>query len=281
MNRVVPVWVFLFGSMMFSQIANAQSGHDVDPPAQIAPRETGGVKGVTAPARTFQFAVAELDSDGNIVLLSTQTKNGALPNFQPKPKLKKGQKLKTTTKKRQQAYTVAVPYTEVVNGKEVQRMRSETRTRTIPVTESIVVDENGKEVDKAELEIEPMKEHDQMYSLEVPYTEFVNGIAVQKKRTEFRTRKIKLPAGYQQKEQLVRITRVFKAKDIEGFDIVGQQLDNEEVTRRLSDRQPVILVSDKSSIAPYFEVLLKPDTMFLVAPQTGAIKTDLEVIKKD
>jgi len=195
-----------------------------------------------------------------------------LPLFKQVPKLKKGQRFKTVTENVEQGYTVTVPYTEVVDGKEIQRFRSEKRNRKVPMTKKIVVDEFGKEVDKSEIEMKPMmKRHAKTYSVKVPYTEIVDGISVSKTRTEVRTYDIKLPVGYKHKEVIIGNTCTYKAASVTGFDVHGEAISEQEVVKRLADPQPVIIVSDRSSISPFFEHVLRPETMFFVLQQKGIL----------
>ena len=184
------------------------------------------------------------------------------------------------TEKVAQKYTVSIPYTEIVDGKPVTRLRSETRTRTVKVQKAIVVDEDGEEVDQAEIEKEKTQRHQETYIITVPYQEFVDGKAVKKTRVESRIRTVDLPVGYKQKERLVLITKKYKSTKVTCYDIEGIEIPSEKLADRFSDRQPVILISDKSSIDSYFSHLLNPKAIFVVAPESGIMKTTVKPVEE-
>ena len=170
--------VGLFGTQLL-----AQSTHDLKPPAQ--PAVSGGYGGygghIIDPSSMpkFIFAVAAINPDGNV----------EIERSFPFQKYDTGDgDTETYTEMVSQNYTVQIPYTETLtNGKTVTKMRSETRTRTIPVTRVRPVG-GGKAAPKG---MEAYTENvTQSYTVNVPYTEMVDGKPVLRTRTETRTRTV-------------------------------------------------------------------------------------------
>ncbi len=104
----------------------AQSTFDIEPPMQPE-TETQEILMSPDPTSipTFAFVVASLSEDGQIEIARS------VPVQQPLPPEAIANLTQTETV--QQTYTVNVPYTELVDGKQVTKMRQEQRTREVQV----------------------------------------------------------------------------------------------------------------------------------------------------
>ena len=161
----------------------------------------------------FKFATAEI-SDGKVVVATTKAEQKLIApmpgSFSISAELDpKGIRY---TENVTQNYTVMVPYTEMVSGKPVSRTRTETRTRMVPVTryrvrnaeeqaehekavEEKKKEDAEKEDKKPEIEAATMETVQQTYTLNVPYTEMVDGVPTTRTRMETRTRTMQVTRG--------------------------------------------------------------------------------------
>ncbi len=168
---------------------DAQSTFDLEPPTQSA--STIQTSSPAGPIVPLVFAVAELNSDGKLEIVRS------IPKRVPIDK-------NTVVVPVQQTFTVQVPYTELVDGKQVTRTRSETRTRTVEVIRG------------------PSKI-----------------IAQQVKET-------------------------VQLDEVSCFSSDGEPLKAKTVKKRLAERAAIILFQDKEQIHPFFKELVKPETVFIV-----------------
>ena len=106
-------------------MSNAFNDSELTPPMQTIPGEAlyDTLAGEGIPR--FRFAVASLTDDGQLKL----TESIPVPKTR-EPILEDGE---TYTENVIQTYSVSVPYEEMVDGKTITKMRTEHRTRTVPI----------------------------------------------------------------------------------------------------------------------------------------------------
>ena len=144
--RLYSISVLLISMPVTISLSTAQSSQNVEPPPQVTQIIGSQVTGAPQP-RAFQFSTAELDEDGNIVL--SRIESSFTTRFSQSRELKEGQRAYRTRGNVTQNYVVQVPYIEMVEGKPVAKMRTETKTRTIPNAHVWkVVNEDGTEVER-------------------------------------------------------------------------------------------------------------------------------------
>ena len=282
---VINSFLILVLSFSFATEASAQSNFDLDPPMQ-ADTNSQQVYMSTDPSAlpVFKFATAEI-SDGKVVVATTKAEQKLIApmpgSFSISAELDpKGIRY---TENVTQNYTVMVPYTEMVSGKPVSRTRTETRTRMVPVTryrvrnaeeqaehEKAVEEKKKEDAEKEDKkpEIEPatMETVQQTYTLNVPYTEMVDGVPTTRTRMETRTRTMQVTRGKTETKGKT-VSSSYKIEEIKAYTVAGKELDEEAIKDRIAERAPVIVINSEKAISPYFEAILKPGTLFLVCPE--------------
>lgn len=266
---LVTAFILATGNTVF-----AQSNYDLAPPLQA---DTNSQQVQISPDPSalpvFKFAMAKL-TDGDVeVTTAFATQKLIAPISGGGTDLSQGIPYTETVK---QNYTVQVPYTEKVDGRLVTRTRSETRTRMVPVRrirkrteeeqaeyEKKVGKEKGKAKDKPKIEYAKRELVTTTYSVNVPYTENVDGKPVTKSRTEMRTQTIPVMRGKTETVTKTK-TKSYKMDSVKCFSVDGTELDSAAVKKRLSENCPVILINSHQAITPYFEAVLKPETLFMV-----------------
>ena len=253
----------------------AQSNYDLAPPLQ-ADINSQQVQMSPDPSAlpTFKFAMAKLNDDGEVEVATTSATQKLIAAIGgTKPDLSKGIPY---TENVTQTYTVSVPYTEVVDGVSVTRTRAETRTRQVLVTryrkrnaeEQAEYDKKVKKekaADKVKPKIDYAKNEKvrSTYSINVPYTEMVDGKAVTRMRVETRARTMQVLRGTT--ETMAKTEKKsYKMANVKCFSVDGTELDPAAAKKRLSENSPVILINGPKAIAPYFEAILKPNALFMV-----------------
>ena len=174
-----------------------------------------------------------------------------------------------------QNYTVAVPYTEEVDGVQVEKIRYETRTRTVPVQkirkmtapELAASKKKRAEMPKEDKEAKPVATQHAVtvsYTIEVPYTDTNDrGEQVQKIRKETRTRAIQVYRGKTETTS-EKHTSSHPLESLSFFNASGAPVALDSVKETAGDeRLPVVLIQSKDHIDPYFELILKPETLFV------------------
>ena len=272
----------------------AQSNHDLAPPMQ-ADTDSSQVQYSPDPDAlpTFRFATAKLNEDGMIVVSTTnvaQKMIAALPGSVAGVDNAAGIPY---TENVTQQYTVAVPYTEMVDGVAVQRIRTETRTRTVPVTrfrkrnaaEQAEFDEKmaerkkeeaGKEKPKVEFAKQEMVTINQ--TMQIPYTETVDGVPVQRMRSVQRQQTAMVMRGKTETTGVAK-TDSYAVDAVQCFAVDGTAIESDLIKKRLAENSPVILINSEQAISPYFEAILKPNTIFMVC--NGNEKMEKEEMKKE
>ncbi|MFK7768843.1 MAG: hypothetical protein AB8B55_16605 [Mariniblastus sp.] len=280
----------LFAVASYAVSANtaldAQSNFDLDPPLQA---DTNSQQVIMSPDPSalpvFRFATAEVSDDGMAKVSTTavtQTlvapspgSSSVSPELNPRGII--------YTENVTQNYTVMVPETTTVDGKKTTIMRTETRTRTVPVKrfrkrnaeeqaefEKKLAESKKKAAEKGE-DAKPVIEPAKMvqittpYTVTVPYTEIVDGVPTTRTRQETRTRSMQVMRGKTETKSKI-VTSKYKIGDLKAYSVTGKELDQATIEERISERTPVILINDAKAIAPYFQSLLKPETIFLVCP---------------
>ena len=275
MKRVSLLLATIF-YLSTSTMALAQSNHDLAPPLQVDSTQLEMSPDPQALA-TFKFAMAKLNDDGEVEVATTIATQKLVAPLAPKGRnLSKGIPYTETV---EQTYTVHVPYTEVVDGKSVTRVRAETRTRKVPVTrirkrnaeeqaeyDAKMAKEKKTKKDEPEVEYAKQESVTTTFSIQVPYTEIVDGKPVTKTRTETRTRTINVMRG---KTKTIAQTkkRTCKIESVKCFSVEGTELESSDIKKRLAENCPVILINSRNAIGPYFEAILKPETLFMVCKE--------------
>lgn len=262
----------------------AQSTYDMEPPLQAKADSTLAMSPDPDALPVFKFATAELTEDGKIKIATkapiqslVAPMPGAVdPEFDPRGIV--------STENVTQNYTVMVPYTETLgDGTQVQKTRTETRTRMVPVRrfrkrnaeeqeefEKLVAEKKKQDAEKnsGQEEIEPASQVnvEQEYQIQIPYTETVNGKSVTKVRSENRTRTVIAYRGKTNTTSKV-VANEYETDAVKCFSVDGTELDQAEISKRLADRQPVVLINSEKAISPYFESILHPNAMFVVTPK--------------
>ena len=274
-------------SIISAAQASAQSNVDLEPPMQA---DTYSQQVLMSPDPSalpvFKFATAEI-KEGEVIVSTTVAEQKLIAQMygkEPVPAELDPKGIRYTENVTQQ-YTVQVPYVEKIGGKAVQKMRTEIKTRMVPVHrykkrnaeqqaefEKAVAAKKKKDAEegaaeKPKIEYAKMKLITRPYTISVPYTEIVDGKPVTRMRKETRTRTVQVQRG---KTETVgkTISSTYKIADVTAYSVAGEKLDEAKIKERLLDRAPVILVNSAQGISPYFETILKPETIFLVCPDS-------------
>lgn len=278
--------LFLCLAVGISNEVHAQSNFDLDPPMQ-ADTNSEQVLSSSDPSAlpVFKFATAEI-KDGKVVVATTiaqQKLVAPVAGNKPVPPELDPRGIRRTEMVTQN-YTVQIPYTETLaDGTNVTKMRSETRTRSVPVSryskrnaEEQAAYEKALKAKKKEdaangVEEKPATEMAKMemvtrpYTINVPYTEIVDGKPTTRMRQETRTRTVQVMRGKTETKSKT-VSSSYQFSDVAAYSVTGKKLEESAMKDRISDRAPVILVNSPKAISPYFEAILKPGTIFLVCP---------------
>lgn len=271
-SRFLLATVFVF---LTFNLSVAQSTFDVEPPLQA---ETESADILTSPdpnaLPTFAFVVASLNDDGRIEIKRSVPEQERL--VMPGNAQTVGVPY---TENVVQTFTVMVPYTEVVDGKPVTRMRAEKRTRTVPVTRIRRVKPDAKkpqEPDKQKPDDPDEKQPDPdkpvvkqvsvPYTVKIPFMVTVDGKQVTKYREETRMRTVSVVRGKTKTAAKVS-TESYAVGKVKCYGVDGRPIDEAEIRKRLQEKTPVVLIKDPKAITPYFEVLLHPRAIFMVRPE--------------
>lgn len=295
-NTIVLVLTTLF----FTGALYGQSSFDLLPPRQ-ADLNTEQVRMSPDPDAIprYQFAVAAINGD-KVEIFTTTTEQKLLARMPNATPAKAPQGHVFYTENVTQNYTVSVPYTEDVDGKKITRIRTETRTRTVPVRRTRKMNEKELAAEKEKAKEEPEKEKDKKeevaeqkpvatqvpvqipYTINVPYTEVDDdGNQIQRFREEKRTRTAMVVRG--KTETTSKSSKSsYKLDKIQCFNVSGTAVDMETLQAKAKEeeRVPVILIQSKDHIDPYFELILKPETLFVVIDKNKD-KKDKEEKEKD
>ena len=137
--------------------------------------------------------------------------------------------------------------TEKVDGKMVTKVkyREERRTRMIPVNSS--------------------GEKKEVYTVQVPIKErrIVEGkpVDVTVMTTQTRTRTI--PAGQKLVATQLNSELILKADSLQFFLADGTRLKNAAGIKRMSERIPVIFVGETGNLDPFYQQIVRPDTLLI------------------
>jgi len=256
-----------------------QSNFDLLPPRQ-ADLDSEQVRMSSDPDALprFQFAVASI-SDDKVEIITTAARQKMLAEAGA-PKAPEGHVFYTENVT--QNYTVSVPYTEMVDGKRISRVRTETKTRTVPLQR--VRKMNEEELAAAEKKAAEEKKEGKVkekipvatphavevpYFVTVPYTETNSeGEAVTKTRQVKRMRTVQVLRGKTETTS-ENSNSTYALDKIQCFNASGEAVDVEALKSNAEERRPVILIQSKDHIDPYFELILKPETLFVVIKKEG------------
>lgn len=152
-----------------------------------------------------------------------------------------------------QTYAVQVPYTELVDGKEFTKLRTEHRTRTVPITKYLPKSDTPKE--------DLIKE---TYTVSVPYTERLDGGAsVTRRRLESRTRMVD---PNEVRNELTTLTDfVLEPLDnVVFYDLTGNRVNQNNIFEDCDSAIAAIQLADAEHIVDYFSHLLAVDAVCFV-----------------
>ena len=275
-------FLFLIFLVVSVDTLAAQATSNIEPPVQASDSTQAIMSPDPDALPVFRFATAELDDDGKVTIAtktSTQTLVAPMPKQPPAGLDPKGVRY---TEDVTQNYTVAVPYTEKDDdGNVTTKMRHETRTRTIPVTryrkrnagemaefKERVAEEKKKQAKSDDSKVKPaVAQHvDQPYTVNIPYTVEEDGETVTRTRSETRTRTVVVYRGKAETKSTID-TKSWPVEKLKCYGIDGMELDVETIKDRLSERQPVILVTSTEGITPFFKALLDPEAIFIISPK--------------
>ena len=282
-NIVRNSFLVLIVSAVGADSLAAQSTFDLEPPVQASVESSQAIMSPDPDALpVFRFATAELDKEGNVTIAtkqSTQTLIAPMPGAVSADLDPSGIRY---TENVTQNYTVTIPYTEKdEDGNVTTKMRTETRTRTVPVTrhrkrnaeeqaefEKRVAEEKEKRKSSDEPEIKPAiaNQVEQKYTVNVQFVEEEDGEKVVKTGTQTRTRMVTVYRGKSETKSTLD-TNSWPVEKLKCYDIDGVELDVETIKHRLTERQPVILVTSAEGITPFFKSLLNPEATFIVTPK--------------
>lgn len=192
----------------------------------------------------YRFAVAQVDDEGNVEIYES------IPTMEPLPTITDGEPY---TENVIQTYSVHVPYTAMTDGVPETKMRTEHRTRTVPIQR--VRPKPGEE-DQWE---------EKTYTVSVPYTERVGDMVVRRARLETRTRMAHVDEPPRKFVPSPAISSC-RIENLECYSTAGTELTTGETKRALQTPTPVILVSHADYITNFFEALMKPNTILIVNP---------------
>ena len=283
--RKFSVFCSLTIFLALGAVVSAQSTFDLEPQLQANPNSSEATMSPDPDALpVFKFATAQLDGKGNIIVATKRAKQELVAPMAAKVDPALDPKGIPYTENVTQNYTVSVPYTEMVDGTPVTKMRTETRTRSVPVRR--FRKRNAKE--QAEFE-EKVAEHEakmksgeietpkvapavstmvtQEYQVQVPYTVVEDGRNVTKTRAETRTRTLNVLRGKTETTTTVNSTKMPLEK-VKCFGVDGTELDEATLKERLSERKPVVLLNSAKAVSfEYFKHLLNPDAIFVVVKE--------------
>jgi len=157
----------------------------------------------------------------------------------------------------EQTYMVSIPYTEVIDGQKIQRVRTETRARIVPI--------RRRKYKPAVSSGKPLVE--QTYTACVPYTEQVpladgSTVTVTRSRLETRTHMVD-PDAPQPRLIPQMIANDYNVELTKCCFPNGEEISDADKLRLLSTPTPVLLVRGTDSITPYFSGLLKADSIIV------------------
>ena len=270
MRQSIHLAVLLLLVIATNQVT-AQSTYDLAPPMQVGLNSNeAAIASDPANMPTFQFAVAEIGKDGKILISTAgakQTLTAPLPGPDPS--------MEMHTEEVEMTYTVMVQVTKIVDGKKVTTMVPEQRTRTRKVSrlrKKKLTEEEEKEVEK-ERERRNRMDIAKEETENIPYVATtqvqerdLNGNATTRIKHEVRSRAMRIHRGTSTTER-VDAEESYDVTKLECYRTDGRKLDSETVKDRLAEKAPVILIPGRSSISPYFELLLKKEAMFVVLPE--------------
>lgn len=251
----------------------AQSNFDLQAPLQ-ADLQSQQVIMSPDPAAipTFKFAVAGIGEDGKVVIETASGKQELLAIKPPGEST-----VEIYTENVLQNYTVQVPHTEKVDGKNVTKMRTETRTRTVPVRRTRKIKLTDEQLAKIKAEREKAEREgrkedyattvmvETTYTVNIPQVKTVNGKRTTVVVPATRIRMVPVVRG-KTKTERVEASDSYAIDKLKCFSVDGTLIEEEKLKELLSDKSPVILIQSKESISPYFSALLKPDAIFVVQP---------------
>jgi len=202
---------------------------------------------VTEDLPRYRFAVAILQESGEVEIIES------VPVRKPFTKIpSEGE---SWTENVVQTYAVQVPYTDIENGTPILKLRTEHRTRIVPINR--IRPKKGEE----------NKWEERTYTVSVPYTEKrEDGGVVRRTRLETRTRfaHVDEPKSYFGPKEISSTTPLAALKC---FSSSGEQLKDSEIKEKLRFCLPVLLISSESFLdGDYFSKILHPDSMIIVDP---------------
>ena len=193
-------------------------------------------------------ACAEAGEDGNVkVIYAMAIHQTVKDESAKKAKPEKDEAKPTEFKKETYVVMVPVQVTEKVDGKMVTKVkyREERRTRMIPVNSS--------------------GEKKEVYTVQVPIKErrIVEGkpVDVTVMTTQTRTRTI--PAGQKLVATQLNSELILKADSLQFFLADGTRLKNAAGIKRMSERIPVIFVGESGNLDPFYQQIVRPDTLLI------------------
>ena len=280
----MKLFAFALTSFVFGLVASvgsvtiAQENFDLEPPLQVdASSEQMRHSPDPAALPTFRFAVAELDGSGKVTVATKIATQKLLVPMDVTLDPDEDPRGIPYTENVIQNYTVSVPYTENVDGKSITRMRQETRTRTVPVRrfrkrnekEQTEFDKRMAEIKKEDRPVTKTARTEQKtetYTVNVPYTETVDGRNVTRMRQEKRTRTVSVTRGETETKTSID-SNSYDMEKIKCYSVDGSEMPQEAIQKKLGERKPVVLINNVEGIVPYFKQLLKEDTIFMVCPE--------------
>ncbi len=266
--------------------ARSQSTFDIDPPMQ-ADTNSDQITQSTDPSAlpVFKFATVEI-SDGKVIVSTASATQKLLApnptNAIVDPALNPAGIIYTENVT--QTYTVMVPTSVVKDGKTITVMVPQTKTRAVPVqrirqrnAEEQAEFEKKVAAKKKELaeqkakkkpEVEPAKLESVTIQrvVQMPYTETVDGESVRRLRLGTQSQQLSVLRGKTKTTAVVKSAE-YEIGKIKAYTVNGTEIPESKLEDRISDRIPVILVNNPQAISPYFQALLKPNTIFLVCPE--------------
>lgn len=279
MPKLILFAVIISAALNLHAQANAQSTFDLEPPIHADSAQVALSPDPDA-IPVFRFATAEVDESGQIRIATksaTQTLVAPMPGPVDPEIDPRGIPY---TEKVTQNYTVhRVVKEKDKDGKEVRVTKAETRSRVVPVTryrkrneeqqaefEKKVAEHKAKEKDSGNPEAAVATKVEQEYTVNVPERIInENGDVTMQTKAQTRTRTITVYRGETKTDASVSV-KTWAMDKVQCFDVSGEALDLDVVKDRLSERQPVILVSSEQGISPYFEKLLNPEAILIVTP---------------
>lgn len=262
-------------ALSFCSLLVAQSNFDLSPPMQAETKSDQVLMSPDPSAMpTFNFAVAELNDEGQFVISTSAVTQVLKASEAAGPDLSKGIPY---TEMVEEKHTVMVPSTENVDGKVVTKMKPVERTRKVKVTK--YRKRNAEEQAEYEKELELDKDENgeptsyppaEPVAVEIPFTMTIpfnetlsDGTKVMRTKTMTKMRIAQVMRGATETTALVK-TSAYAPEKIKFFTVTGEPVASTEVVEMLDEKRPVILINHQKAIAPYFEAILKPGTLFVV-----------------